>query len=80
MCVNKNVHGQILLNKLLELPACISFCLRLLYHDVVAVVVKEESNYKAVSIRDQKWPAFLILTRRTMNAVDGACLVILKPK
>ena len=31
MCVNKNVHMQILRSKLLELPACISFCLRLLY-------------------------------------------------
>ena len=68
MCVNKNVHVQILRSKLLELPACISFCLRPLYRDVVAVVVKEESNYKAVSIRGTKSgrPAFLMLTRRTM--------------
>ena len=42
MCVNKNVHVQILHSKLLELPAC--FCLRLLYRDVIAVMVKEESN------------------------------------
>ena len=47
MCVNKNVHVQILRSKLLELPACISFCLRPLYRDIVAVVVKEESNYKS---------------------------------
>ena len=50
MCVNKNVHVQILRSKLLEVPACISFCLKPLYCDVVTVVVKE-SNYKAVSIR-----------------------------
>ena len=54
MCVNKNVHVQILRSKLLELPECVSFCLRPLYRDVVAVVVKEESNYKAVSIRVTK--------------------------
>ena len=35
MCVNKNVHVQILRSKLLELPACISFCLRPLYHDTM---------------------------------------------
>ena len=70
MCFNKNVHVQILRSNLLELPACISFCLRPLCRDVAAVVVEEESNYKAVSIRGtctyQKWPAFLILTRTTM--------------
>ena len=54
MCVNKNVCVQILRSELLELPACVSFCLRLLYRDVVAVVVKEESNHKAVSIRGTK--------------------------
>ena len=54
MYVNKNVHVQILRSKLLELPACISFCLRPLYRDVVAAVIKEESNYKAVSIRGTK--------------------------
>ena len=54
MCVNKNVHVQILRSNLLELPACVYFCLRPLYRDVVAVAVKEESNYKAVSIRDTK--------------------------
>ena len=54
MCVNKNVHVQILRSNLLELPACVSFCLRPLYRDVAAVVVKEESNYKAVRIRGTK--------------------------
>ena len=54
MYVNKNVHVQFLCSKLLELPVCISFCLRPLYCDVVAVVVKEESNYKAVSIQGTK--------------------------
>ena len=54
MYVNKNVHMQFLRSKLLELPACISFCLRPLYRDVIAVVVKEESNYKAVRIQGTK--------------------------
>ena len=68
MYVNKNVHMQILRSKLLELPACISFCLRPLYRDVVAVVVKKSQTTKqlAYCTRNQKWPAFLIPTRRTV--------------
>ena len=55
MCVNKNVHVQILRSKLLELPACISFCLRPLYRDAVAVVVKKSQTTKhSAYIRDTK--------------------------
>ena len=79
MCVNKNVHMQILRSKLLELPACIFFCLRSLYRDVVAVVVKKSQATKQLEYEVPK-VADLPDPNAEDNAVDGACLVILKFK
>ena len=79
MCVNKNVHVQILRSKLLELPVCISFCLRPLYRDIVAVVVKKSQTTKHLAYEIPKL-AGLPDPNAEDNAVDGTCLVILKPK
>ena len=69
---------QILCTKLLELPACISFCLIPLYRDVVAVVVKSQTTKQLA--HEVPKVAGLPDPNAEDNAVDDACLVVLKPK
>ena len=64
-------------SKLLELPACIFFCLRPLYRDAVAVVVKKSQTAKQLAYEIPK-VAGLPDPNAEDDAVDGACLVILK--
>ena len=77
MCVNKNVHVQILRSNLLELPAC--FCLRPLYRDVLLSWLKKSQTTKQLAYEVPK-VAGLPDPNAEDNAVDGACLVILNPK
>ena len=79
MCVNKNVHVQILCSKLLELPACISFCLRPLSVMSLLSWLKKSQTTKQLAYEIPK-VADLPDPNSEDNAVDGACLVILKPK